>query len=142
MLTNIISKLRKPAEPTNSIFTMRVYRHQGMWVFDNPAVGLVKEPFVAGADTVFDHIAFDKYGEVYPADDVTIDIVFSDQPFPGWHVMAEHMGPHLSGDNYNIVATEFDLLEDHDLWLCPALRKYYADAPDKIFMRVSKISKA
>ena len=27
-----------------------------MWVFDDPAVGLVREPFVAGADVIIDRL--------------------------------------------------------------------------------------
>jgi hypothetical protein len=38
----------------NSIFVIKPYRWEGMWVFDDPAVGLVREPFVGGADTMID----------------------------------------------------------------------------------------
>ena len=36
----------------NSIFVIRPYKSNGMWVFDDERVGLDKEPFVAGADTM------------------------------------------------------------------------------------------
>ena len=38
----------------NSIFVIKPYKWEGLWVFDDPAVGLVKEPFVGGADTMID----------------------------------------------------------------------------------------
>src|SRR3984893_10628295 len=38
----------------NSIFVIKPYKWEGMWVFDDPTVGLVKEPFVGGADTIID----------------------------------------------------------------------------------------
>ena len=38
----------------NSIFVIKPYKWEGLWVFDDPAVGLVKEPFVGGADTIID----------------------------------------------------------------------------------------
>ena len=38
----------------NSIFVIRPYKWNGMWVFDDERVGLDKEPFVAGADTMID----------------------------------------------------------------------------------------
>jgi hypothetical protein len=38
----------------NSIFVIRPYKWEGLWVFDDPAVGLVREPFVGGADTMID----------------------------------------------------------------------------------------
>ena len=38
----------------NSIFVIKPYKWEGFWVFDDPAVGLVREPFVGGADTIID----------------------------------------------------------------------------------------
>ena len=38
----------------NAIFVIKPYKWNGMWVFDDERVGLVKEPFVAGADTMID----------------------------------------------------------------------------------------
>src|SRR6266446_6798689 len=38
----------------NAINVISPYRHLGMWVFDDPRVGLTQEPFVAGADTMID----------------------------------------------------------------------------------------
>jgi prepilin-type N-terminal cleavage/methylation domain-containing protein len=38
----------------NSIFVIKPYKWECMWVFDDPVVGLVREPFVAGADTMID----------------------------------------------------------------------------------------
>ncbi len=38
----------------NSICAIHPYKYEGLWVFDDPHVGLVKEPFVAGADTIID----------------------------------------------------------------------------------------
>ena len=34
----------------NSIFVIKPYKWEGMWVFDDAAVGLVREPFVGGAE--------------------------------------------------------------------------------------------
>jgi hypothetical protein len=36
----------------NAINVISPYKHLGMWDFDDERVGLVKEPFVAGADTM------------------------------------------------------------------------------------------
>jgi hypothetical protein len=38
----------------NAIFVIKPYKWNGMWVFDDERVGLDKEPFVAGADTMID----------------------------------------------------------------------------------------
>jgi len=32
----------------NAINVISPYKHHGMWVFDDPRVGLVQEPFVSG----------------------------------------------------------------------------------------------
>jgi len=37
-----------------SIFVLKPHKWEGMWVFDDPNVGLVKAPFVGGADTMID----------------------------------------------------------------------------------------
>jgi hypothetical protein len=36
----------------NSLLVIHPYKHDGVWVFDDPAVGLGKEPFVAGAEVL------------------------------------------------------------------------------------------
>ena len=41
----------------NAINVIKPYRWEGMWVFDDSAVGLVKEPFVSGADDMMDLLA-------------------------------------------------------------------------------------
>ena len=40
----------------NSIVAIHPYMYQGLWVFDDPAVGLVQEPFVSGADDIIDRM--------------------------------------------------------------------------------------
>lgn len=40
----------------NSLFVLRPYRYQGSWVFDDPAVGLEREPFVFGIDEMIDRL--------------------------------------------------------------------------------------
>ena len=43
----------------NSIRIISPYKYHGQWVFDDPQVGLVREPFVAGADTLIDRATAD-----------------------------------------------------------------------------------
>jgi hypothetical protein len=40
----------------NSLFVIAPYKYEGMWVFDDPAVGLSKEPFIAGIDMMIDKV--------------------------------------------------------------------------------------
>ena len=137
LFRKLLRRLR-PHKVDNSIYTMRVYYDEGSWVFDNPSVGLYREPFVAGADEIFDEII--RVRGVADRDHARVDIVFSDVQFPGWELLAQHRGNSMGGDDYSVIASEYEMLEDHDFWLCPALLKYYSDAPNRIFMRVTKVS--
>lgn len=38
----------------NAVYSIRPYRYQGMWVFDDDRAGLVKEPFVMGIPEIID----------------------------------------------------------------------------------------
>ncbi len=38
----------------NAIITIFPFKNHDQWVFDDPAVGLDKEPFVSGADDIID----------------------------------------------------------------------------------------
>ncbi len=40
----------------NANFVIKPFKWQGMWVFDDERVGLDKELFVAGADTMIDTV--------------------------------------------------------------------------------------
>src|ERR671932_285404 len=66
-------------KPMNSLMVIAPYKHQGMWVFDDPAVGLNKEPFIAGIDTMIDKMTSD-----IPDAEKGFRAVFSAAPFPGW----------------------------------------------------------
>ena len=62
----------------NAINVIAPYKHHGMWVFDDPRVGLSQEPFVAGADTIIDRIVAD-----IPDAERDFTLIFSGTPFPG-----------------------------------------------------------
>ena len=40
--------------PANALLVIQPYRSHGTWVFDDPAVGLVREPFVSGIPQMID----------------------------------------------------------------------------------------
>ena len=63
----------------NAINVIAPYKHHGMWVFDNSRVGLIKEPFVAGADTMIDRVVAD-----IPDAERGFTLIFSRTPFPGY----------------------------------------------------------
>jgi hypothetical protein len=61
----------------NAIVGIHPYKTQGVWVFDNAAVGLREEPLVAGTDTIIDHRVRD-----FPQPDAGFTLLFSSAPFP------------------------------------------------------------
>ncbi len=62
----------------NAINVIAPYKHLGMWVFDDPRVGLMQEPFVAGADTMIDRVV-----ATIPGAEKGFTMLFSATPFPG-----------------------------------------------------------
>ena len=62
----------------NSLFVIAPYKYEGMWVFDDPAVGLSKEPFIAGIDMMIDKVVVD-----IPNADKGFRAIFGAGPFPG-----------------------------------------------------------
>lgn len=122
----------------NSIYTIEVYKHQGMWVFDDDRVGLIKEPFVAGADTLIDKL----YLEISKGDESfmivpRVTLIFSDKRFPTAKLVLHKNNVEIpeSGTNY-FTMIPFTAHTDklHDLWLCPALNLYYPISPEQIYV--------
>jgi hypothetical protein len=106
----------------NAISVIAPYRHLGMWVFDDDRVGLVQEPFVSGADTVIDLMVAD-----IPDAEGGFRLMFSQTPFPGCtaHLVwqrAEHGGNWYRWPD-----------RDMEGWLCPALFRYFSEAPKEIY---------
>jgi len=101
------------------------YSHEGMWVFDDAAVGLVQEPFVSGADRIIDRLV----EQVSDAHNGFI-LIFSELPFPGHQVSLEWLREECGGNVYR--CNELDMVG----WLCPALLQYFDEAPKQIHAEV------
>jgi hypothetical protein len=109
----------------NAINLITPYRYAGMWVFDDADVGLLREPFVAGADTMIDVLTA---GDENAANGFTM--LFSGDAFPQYDVVLEWRGHQYGGNVYYCQSLAMQC------WLCPALLKYFAAAPRKIYVRV------
>lgn len=109
----------------NSINIIAPYRHHGMWVFDDARVGLVQEPFVAGADSMIDRVVAN-----LPDAERGFRLIFSAGPFPGHELMLEWRREELGGNWYYAPAL------DMEGWLCPALFHYFEAAPRRIYVQV------
>ena len=117
--------LASPAIAMNAINVIAPYKHQGLWVFDDARVGLDKEPFVAGADTMIDKAVAGIAGA-----ERGFLLLFSRTPFPGHHVTLEWRRNDGGGDWY--YARELQ----QEGWLCPALLRYFGTAPARIYVQV------
>lgn len=117
----------------NSIWVIHPYIDGGALVFDDPAVGLHREPFVMGADSVLQLAA-----RAIGADPSRFTLIFSDIPFPGHQAQAEWFersfhGEAETGNWYTVILPG---LGQHDAWLCPALLKYFPQAPLHLFFSI------
>ena len=69
---------RKENDPMNSLMVIVPYKYEGLWVFDDAAVGLSREPFIAGIDTLID-----KATANIPDAQHGFRAIFSGTQFPG-----------------------------------------------------------
>ena len=108
----------------NSIGIIAPYKYEGMWVFDDPTVGLTREPFVAGIDKMIDQLVTH-----IPGAEQGFRLLFSATPFPGHNVKLEWRREESGGNWY--YCPRFDM----EGWLCPALFKYFEDTPQELYGR-------
>jgi hypothetical protein len=114
----------------NSLFVIVPYKYEGMWVFDDPGVGLSREPFIAGIDTMIDQLVAE-----IPDADLGFRGIFSAAPFPGATEKLEWRREESGGNWY--YNDRFKM----EGWLCPALFKYFATAPKTIFVKVEAVKR-
>jgi len=106
----------------NAITAIHPYKFEGLWVFDDPRVGLSQEPFVSGADRIIDRAV-----EGIPNAEAGFTLLFSAQPFPGFQLELEWRREEMSGNWYYSSAL------DMEGWLCPALLRYFEAPPPRIY---------
>jgi|TARA_B100001741_G_scaffold169171_1_gene139768 hypothetical protein len=112
----------------NAIMVIRPYKFAGMWVFDDEETGLVREPFVSGADDIIDVMV----ERIENADD-GFALTFSHLPFPGHDLELVRRHTEAGGWWYHSPVLEMDG------WLCPALFLYYDEAPERLFAKFKEI---
>ncbi|MBX4134263.1 hypothetical protein JMI89_11565 [Frischella sp. Ac48] len=112
----------------NSINIIKPYKYLDMWVFDDEKVGLLQEPFVSGADTLID-----KATESIPNAEKGFILIFSKDYFPDTDLCLEWRRSDNAGNWY--YSKEFDM----EGWLCPALFKYFPEAPKNLYVKIKSI---
>src|ERR1700756_3503504 len=108
----------------NALSVLFPYKYEGMWVFDDPDVGLRREPFVLGIDQMISHFVAQ-----IPGAEKGFKLLFSSIPFPGHTIKLEWRREESSGNWYYCPQLGIEG------WLCPALFKYFDKAPAELYAR-------
>lgn len=111
----------------NSIHVIHPRWEDGALVFDDPAVGLVREPFVAGAD-----VALGLLAQRVPGCSKAFTLLFSGGSFPGHQAQMEWRREEHGGNWYWCEQLGFEG------WLCPALLKYFDVAPKNLYLEIRR----
>ncbi|MFM7234365.1 MAG: DUF6717 family protein [Flavobacteriales bacterium] len=141
MIKKIKQTVKQLTQPENALLVIHPYYHQQSWVFDDEEKGLVKEPFVAGADDFIDYI-LSKMGKL-TSGKKGFTLLFSQMPFMGQQHVLSYQKKAFGGSLYTVLSDpEFRNHEDvNQMWLCPALFKYFRKAPKKLYVQL-KLKKA
>lgn len=107
----------------NALMVIFPYHYEDTWVFDDPDVDLVKEPFVFGIPEMIDDLVKD-----IPNAEKGFKLIFSKTPFPGFQRKLTWIREEYEGNWYTIN-------KEDEGWLCPALFKYFNEAPKEIYVK-------
>ena len=115
---------RGVAPAGNSLMVIAPYYYNGTWVFDDPAAGLRREPFVAGVPEMIDLLV-----KNIPDAKQGFRLTFSANPFPGHQKKLTWLRGDSGGNYYK--------LDDPPMegWLCPGLFKYFQAAPPALYVK-------
>jgi hypothetical protein len=113
---------------SNTISTISPYKFNGQWVFDDPTHGLVREAFVADADTIIDGLL--RQYNIRKGGERGFILLFSSEPFPGFQTVLSWRRAEMTGNWYHSSAL------DMDGWLCASLLKYFDSPPPQIYVQL------
>ncbi|MFO0790649.1 MAG: DUF6717 family protein [Pirellulales bacterium] len=115
--------------PQNAILVIAPYQYNGTWVFDDPQVGLAREPFVAGVPQMIDVLVAD-----IPDAAKGFRLTVSANPFPDYEKKLTWVRGDKGGNYFK--------LDDPPMegWLCPALFRYYKKAPPELYVKADPVS--
>ncbi|HEX8322705.1 MAG TPA: DUF6717 family protein [Tepidisphaeraceae bacterium] len=117
----------------NSLLVIRPYWSSGTWVFDDPATGLVREPFVCGIPQMIDRL-IQTAGVVDARRGFRL--LFAATPFPGYQAAFTRLRAEHGGTWYR------DAANGAEGWLCPALFKDFDVSPETLYARAEAIDAA
>ena len=116
-----------PDVRNNAIKVIQPYHAHGTWVFDDAATGLKAEPFVQGVPGMIDRLVAD-----IPDARSGFRLTFSSTAFPGHELVVKRGAAHAGGYYY------LDP-QGRSGWLCPALFKYFHEAPEAIYVQADPV---
>ncbi len=111
-------------QAANALAVLFPYRYEGMWVFDDPSVGLAREPFVFGIDEMLTRLT-----ESISDAGSGFRLIYATAPFPGYQAKLEWRREEYGGNWY--FCPQFGI----EGWLCPALFKYFDKAPQELYAK-------
>jgi hypothetical protein len=88
----------------------------------------VKEPFVSGIPEMIDSLVQD-----IPNASKGFKLLFSENPFPGYQVELIWVRDEYRGNWYRWQP------QNKEGWLCPALFRYFSEAPQKIYCKAEQL---
>lgn len=109
----------------NVIYLIIPYKHEGTWVFDDATVGIVREPFIKGADLIID-----KMVESIPNAEHGFRLLFASRPFLDYNFKLEWLRSENGGDWY------YSADYNQDAWVSQVLYRYFPAAPSTIYMKI------
>ena len=116
----------------NALMVIQPYKHNGVWMFDDEARGLVAEPFVAGIPEIIEDL-IERHTEMSSEEaENGFTVVISSSPFPEHQAVLALEREDMGGNWYKEEETEYEG------WLCPAMYKFFEEAPERIYIQVQE----
>ena len=104
------------------------YWQDNTWVFEDDAVGLRAEPFVAGIPEMINDIVKD-----IPNARQGFRLIFSARPFPGFQRELVWVREEFEGNWYQLADSQ------DEGWLCPAMFHYFHQAPERLYVKAEQL---
>jgi hypothetical protein len=104
------------------------------WVFDDQAVELRREPFVAGIPAMIDELLPRQLPDRNDQRSLRqpFRLLFSRQPFPS-ALTLDLVREELGGASYRF--------EEQEGWLCPALFRYFDTPPQHLYVQAEELAR-
>src|SRR5438105_1212537 len=88
-----LNYVKRSLNMNNAIHVIFPYLKNGVWMFDDEAVGLTQEPFVSGVPEMIDTLVGD-----IPDANKGFALYFSEQPFPSFQMELERVREEYGGN--------------------------------------------